>query len=426
MRGGVEKLKMHTMKIKSGPDAQQAVALDIGTSKTAAIIGEIMKDGKVNVLGVGSCPASGLKRGVVVNIEDTVNSIRKAVDEVELLTQMTVSDVYVGISGSHIEGFSCDGQAAIKHREVSQADMDSAMATAQAMPLRGDQQVIHALPRDYSVDGQGEIKDPLGMSGYRLHANAHIVTGAIHQINNVKKCVQKCGLNVSDIVLEQIASGYAVLEEDEKELGVCLLDIGGGTTDIIVFNKGAIAYTVVIPFAGQHVTNDIALVWRTPTGKAEEMKLKYGCALKQLVGEDETIEVPGIADRAPRSMKRRALVEIIQSRYEEIFSMAHDKLREQEVDKLAISGFVLTGGGSKIEGVCELAENVFNAPVRIGQPKNGIEGLADIVNNPVYATGVGILRYVGLTSFPSQRDGVRAPDMLVVWGKIRHWFANLF
>ena len=426
MRGRVEKLRMHPMKIKPRPDAQQAVALDIGTSKTAAIVGEIMGNGNINVLGVGNCPANGLKKGVVVNIEDTVNSIRKAVDEVELLIQTTVSDVYVGISGSHIRSDSCEGETAIKHREVSQADMDSAMATAQARPLAADQQVIHALPRDYSVDGQNGIKDPLGMSGYRLHANAHIVTGAIHPINNVRKCVQKCGLNISDIVLEQIASGYAVLEEDEKELGVCLLDIGGGTTDIVVFNRGAIVYTAVMPIAGEHVTNDIAMVWRTPTGKAEEIKLKYGCALKQPVGEEETVEVPGIADRAPRSMKRRSLAAIIQSRYEEIFSEAHKRLREQGADKLAVSGFVLTGGSSRIEGICELAESVFNAPVRVGQPKNGIEGLADIVNNPIYATGVGILRYVALTSLSSRQDGIRATDMPAAWGKVKHWFADLF
>ncbi len=454
MRGCVEKLKMGLIKIKSESNVQQVVALDIGTSKTATIIGEIMEGGGVKVLGKGSCPANGLEKGVVVSIEDTVNSIREAVNEAEVLTRSTIDTVYVGISGRHIGSASYEGQAAIKHREVSQADMDNAQATAQATaqmnvqenvqenaqenPLvnaqenaRGrslpvDHEVIHALPREYSVDGQGGIKDPLGMSGYRLQANVHIVTGATHPINNVRKCVQKSGFGVADIVAGVVASGYAVLEEEEKELGVCLLDIGGGTTDIIVFEKGSIAFTGLIEYAGESVTSDIALFWKTPISKAEEIKLKYGCALQELVGEDETIEVPGIAGRSPRAMKRSILAEIIESRYEEIFCETRDCLRKQGADQLAKSGFVLTGGSSRIEGVCELAASVFNAPVRVGQPRNGIEGLSDTVNNPAYATGVGILRYVALTSLAAQHGAIVAPDMLAAWERIKHWFSNLF
>lgn len=414
------------MKIKSKSDPRQVVALDIGTSKTAVIVGDVSANGDVDMLGVGSCPAAGLKKGVVINIEDTVDSIRRATKEAELIVQRTVSDVYVGISGSHIKSISCSGQAAIKHHEVSQSDMDSAMATAQAMQLPADQQVIHALPRDYSIDGQGEIKDPLGMSGYRLEANAHIVTGAIHPINNIKKCVNKCGLNVVDIVLEQIASGYAVLEEDEKELGVCLLDIGGGTTDVVVFSKGTIAYTLVIPIAGEAVTYDVATGLRTPTNKAEEIKLKYGCALKQRVGGEETIEVPGIANRPPQHLQRLALARIIQPRYEELFRLVYQELRGKGVDRLAVAGFVLTGGGSRVEGLCELAEGVFNAPVRLGQPGRSIAGQADIVSNPVYATGAGILRYVAVTSLVSRRDGTYMSNAPFTWSQFKRWLNDIF
>lgn len=414
------------MKIKSKTDLQQLAALDIGTSKTAVVVGDVAANGEVSVLGVGSCPANGLKKGVVVNIEDTARSIRRATEEVESLVQRTISDVYVGISGRHIRSTSCAGQAAIKHHEVTQADMDSAMAMAQAMQLSTDQQVIHALPKGYSIDGQGDIKDPLGMSGYRLEADAHIVTGAIHPINNIRKCVHKCGLNVADIVLEQIASGYAVLEEDEKDLGVCLLDIGGGTTDVVVFSKGTIVHTLMKPLAGETVTHDIAVVQRIPTNKAEEIKLKYGCALKRLVGREETIEVAEIDSRLPKSLKRHTLAEIIQPRYEELFHLVYQDLQEKGIDKLAVSGFVLTGGGSRIEGVCELAEEVFDAPVRLGQPGHGITGLADIVSNPVYATSVGILRYVAMTSLASGRDGMYPLNLSFVWSQFRRWLHNAF
>ena len=420
----MNRLGRKAMGIKS--EERILVALDIGTSKVAAIVGKVTEDNKIEVLGIGTCPSSGLKRGVVVNIEETVESIHSAVEEAELMAEIRIGEVYVGISGKHIKSFNCEGMAPIKDNEVGQLDIDRAIETAQAMQLPADQRVLHVLPRDFSIDGQPGIKNPIGMSGYRLHANVHMVTGEVHPINNIIKCVRRCKLEIADIVLQQIASGQAVLDADESELGVCMLDIGGGTTDIAVFSKGTVTHTVVIPIGGDHVTNDIAVTLRTPTKHAEEIKLKYGCALKQFAGEDETIEVESIAGRPPTRLRRRSLAEVIQPRYEELFNLVRKELREKALEDLTVAGFVLTGGSSKIEGILELAESVFNAPVRIGRPQDNIKGLLDIVNNPIYATGIGLLHFAVETSPATGRSGELGIGVGSVWGKFKNWFQRNF
>ncbi len=414
-------ISMKAMGIK--PEERTLVALDIGTSKTVAIVGRTVADGELEVLGIGTCPSSGLKKGVVINIEETVDSIRGAVEEAELTAEVHIGNVHIGMSGSHIKSFSCEGMAPIKDNEVSQVDVERAIETAQAMQLPSDQRVLHVLPRDFSIDGQGGIKDPIGMSGYRLHANVHMVTGEVHPINNIVKCVKRCNLGIADIVLEQIASGRAVLDPDESELGVCLLDVGGGTTDIAVFSKGTVTHTAVIPIAGDHVTNDVAVTLRTPTKNAEEIKLKYGCALKRFAGEEETIEVPSIAERPPTRLRRRSLAEVIQPRYEELFNLVREELADKKLDNLIVAGFVLTGGSSKIEGAVELAESVFGASVRVGRPHSGITGLAEIVDNPIYATGVGLLRFAGEASAASER---RLRSGGGAWGGLKHWLQRHF
>ncbi len=407
-------------------ERQILTALDIGTSKTAAIVAATAEDDGVEVLSVGTCPSGGLKKGVVVDIEETVNSIRCAVEEVELTAEVNVDKVYVSISGSHIKSFNCEGMAPIKDNEVSELDIDRAIETAQAMQLPADQQVLHVLPRDFSIDGQSGVKNPIGMSGYRLHANVHMVTGEKHPINNIIKCVRRCNLEIADFVLEQIASGRAVLDADESELGVCLLDIGGGTTDIAVFSKGTVTHTAVIPIAGDHVTNDIAITLRTPAKNAEEIKLKYGCALKQFAGEEETIEVPSVADRPPTRLRRRSLAEVIQPRYEELFNLVRRELNEKAIEDLIVAGFVLTGGSSKMEGVLDLAENIFNAPVRIGKPQTGVTGLAEIISNPIYATGIGLLHSAAEMSAASRRGKLPGVGVGRIWGKFKNWFQRNF
>ena len=414
---------MKVMRIK--PEARMLVALDIGTSKTAVIVGRAHEEGEIEVLGIGTCPSNGLKRGVVVDIEETVDSIGAAVEEAEATAELSIREVHVGVSGSHIRSFSCEGMAPIKDNEVSQVDIERAIETAQAMQLPSGQRVLHVLPRDFSIDGQGGIKNPIGMSGYRLHANVHMVTAEVHPVNNIIKCVKRCNLEIADIVLEPLASGRAVLDTDESELGVCLLDIGGGTTDIALFNRGTATQTAVIPIAGDHVTNDIAMTLRTPTKNAEEIKLRYGCALKQFASEDETIEVPSIADRPPTRLRRCSLAEVIQPRYQELFSLVCKELAEKELDGLTVAGFVLTGGSSKIEGVADLAAGVFSAPVRIGRPGSGIRGLTDMVENPIYATGIGLLLFANDASLASGSDKSQS-GFGSVWRGVRSWFQRNF
>ncbi|GAA6152331.1 cell division protein FtsA [Pseudoteredinibacter isoporae] len=398
------------------------VGLDIGTSKVVAIVGEIGVDGQLEVVGIGSHRSNGLKKGVVVNIESTVQSIQRAVEEAELMAGCQIHSVYAGIAGSHIRSMNSHGIVAIKDREVFSQDVDRVIDAAQAVAIPADQKILHILPQEYLIDEQEGVKEPMGMSGVRLEAKVHLVTCAQNAAQNIEKCIRRCGLEVEDIILEQLASSYSVLTEDEKELGVCLVDIGGGTTDIAIFTEGSIRHTGVIPIAGDQVTNDIAMALRTPTPHAEEIKIKYACALAKLTGADETIKVPSVGDRDPRDLSRQALAEVVEPRYDELFTLVQAELRRSGYEDLVAAGIVLTGGTSKMEGVVELAEEIFHMPVRLGAPQN-VTGLSDIVNNPIYSTGVGLLNY----GVNQQQEGKAAnysskDAPMSIWEK----FKNLF
>ncbi len=401
------------------------VGLDIGTSKVVAIVGQKTADGQIEIVGIGSHPSRGLKRGVVVNIEVTVQAIQRAIEEAELMAGCQIHSVYVGIAGSHVRSMNSHGIVAIRDREVVQADLDRVLDAAQAVAIPADQKILHVLPQEYVIDNQEGIKEPLGMSGVRLEAKVHLVTCAVNAYQNIEKCVKRCGLEVDDIMLEQLASSYAVLTDDEKELGVCLVDIGGGTTDIAIFTGGSIRHTSVIPIAGDQVTNDIAMALRTPTQNAEEIKIKYACALTQLAGADETIKVPSVGDRPARDLSRQALAEVVEPRYEELFTLVQSELRRSGYEDLVAAGIVLTGGTSRMEGVVELAEEIFHMPVRLAVPQ-GMTGLADVVNNPMYSTGVGLLVY----GFKQQELGrvlpARHDDSLNVLERFKNWFKGNF
>lgn len=373
-------------------DNKMIVGLDIGTSKVVAIVGAITPEGQLEIVGIGSHRSNGLKKGVVVNIESTVLSIQRAIEEAELMAGCQIHSVYAGIAGSHIRSLNSHGIVAIRDREVFAQDLERVIDAAQAVAIPADQKILHILPQEFLIDDQDGVKEPLGMSGVRLEAKVHLVTCAVNAAQNIEKCIRRCGLEVEDIILEQLASSYSVLTDDEKELGVCVVDIGGGTTDIAIFKDGAIRHTGVIPIAGDQVTNDIAMALRTPTPNAEEIKIKYACALAKLTSPDETIKVPSVGDRQPRDLSRQALAEVVEPRYDELFTLIQAELRRSGYEDLIAAGIVLTGGTSKMEGVIELAEEIFHMPVRLGAPQN-IRGLSDIVNNPIYSTGVGLLIY---------------------------------
>ncbi len=401
------------------------VALDIGTSKVVAIVGEISAEGEIEIIGLGSHPSRGLKKGVVVNIESTVQSIQRAVEEAELMAGCQIHAVYAGIAGSHIRSLNSHGIVAIRDKEVTHGDVERVIDAARAVAIPADQKILHVLPQEFVIDNQEGIREPVGMSGVRMEAKVHLVTGAVSAAQNIIKCVRRCGLEVDDIILEQLASSHAVLSDDEKELGVCLVDIGGGTTDIAVFAEGAIRHTAVIPIAGDQVTNDIAVALRTPTQHAEDIKLRYACALTQLAGADETIEVPSVGDRAPRRLARQTLAEVVEPRYEELFTLVQAELRRSGFEDICAAGIVLTGGSSKMEGVVELAEEVFHMPVRQGLPQ-GVSGLVDVVRNPIFATGVGLLL------FGRHNRNVGAPELRAaggvggVWERMKSWFQGNF
>ncbi len=408
------------------PDKNLIVGLDVGTSKVVAIVGELGEDGGIEVVGIGSHPSRGLKKGVVVNIESTVHSIQRAVEEAELMAGCDIHSVYTGIAGSHVRSLNSHGIVAIRDKEVSAGDVERVIDAAGAVAIPADQKILHILPQEFVIDNQEGIREPIGMSGVRLEAKVHMVTGAESAAQNIVKCVQRCGLEVDDIVLEQLASSYAVLTEDEKELGSCIVDVGGGTTDIAVFLGGAIRHTAVIPIAGDQVTNDIAVSMRTPTQYAEEIKIKYACALSQLANPDETIEVPSVGDRPPRRLARQTLAEIVEPRYEELFGLVRDELRRSGFEELIAAGIVITGGSAKMEGAVELAEEVFHMPVRLGAPQY-VEGLADVVRNPIHATGVGLLLY-GYEDL-SRRDRRSTPiggSLGDVWERMKSWFQGHF
>jgi cell division protein FtsA len=405
------------------------VGLDIGTSKVVAIVAAPNEDAgpednALEIIGIGTHPAKGMKKGVVVNIESTVQSIQRAVEEAELMAGCQIHSVFAGIAGSHIRSLNSNGTVGVRDKEVTQGDLERVLDAAKAVQFPGDQQLLHVMPQEYVIDNQEGIREPIGMSGVRLEAKVHLITGAVSAAQNITKCIERCGLTVDGIILEQMASSYSVLDYDEKELGVCLIDIGGGTTDIAVFIDGAIRHTAVIPIAGDQVTNDIAVALRTPTQYAEEIKIKYACALKQLAREDETIEVPSVGDRPPRQLARQTLAEVVEPRYEELLMLVQAELRRSGFEELLAAGVVLTGGSSKMEGVTELAEEVFHLPVRLGVPKH-VGGLADVVRNPIHATGVGLLLF-GNQEMLENHPAAKSGDGKSMLARMKSWFQGNF
>ena len=401
------------------------VGLDIGTAKIAAIVGEITPDGYLEIIGMGSHASRGLKKGVVVNIDSTVGAIQRALEEAELMADCKIRDVYTGIAGSHIKGFNSHGMVAIKDKEVTQMDVDRVIETAKAVSIPTDQQILHILNQEFIIDGQEDVREPLGMSGVRLEVKVHIVTGAVSAAQNIMKCVRRCGLEVRDLILQPLASATAVLSEDEKDLGVCLVDIGGGTTDVAVFSEGAIRHTAVIPIAGDQITNDIAMALRTPTKVAEDLTRAYGCALRQLADAQQMIEVPGVGERGPRQMSRQTLAEVIEPRVEELYSLVQAELRRSGFEDLLSSGVVITGGCSLMQGMVELGEEVFHMPVRLGIPDYK-GGLAEVVRNPRFSTGVGLL-LIGMQQ-QQRRELVKlqSGSFQSVLGRMKNWFQGNF
>ena len=401
------------------------VGLDVGTSKIVAIVAEITPEKRLNIIGLGTQPSRGLKKGVVVNIEATMASIQRVLEEAELMADCAITEVYTGIAGSHVRSLNSSGMVAIKEKEVTQADIDRVIETAKAIAIPNDQQVLHIVPQEFIVDGQEDVREPLGMSGVRLEVKVHIVTGAVSAVENITKCVRRCGLEVRDVMLQPLASALAVLNEDEKELGVCLMDIGGGTTDLAVFTGGAIRHTAVIPIAGDQVTNDIAMTLRTPTKEAEELKVRYGCALRQLADPNDIIEVPGVGERGPRKLSRQMLAEVIEPRIEELYSLAQAELRRSGLEELLSSGIVLTGGTALLAGMVELGEEVFHLPVRIGVPAY-TGSLADVVRSPRYATAVGLLLDGREQFLRAELAREQVKGLGNVGGRMKQWFKANF
>lgn len=406
------------------PNKDLMVGIDIGTSKVVTIVGEVTSDNSLNIVGLGSHPSQGLKRGVVVNIESTVQSIQKAVEEAELMAGCQIYSAFTGIAGSHIRSINSHGIVAIRDHEVTLSDVERVLDAAKAVAIPADQKILHILPQEYIIDNQDSIREPIGMSGVRLEAKVHIVTGAVSAAQNIVKCLKRCGLVASDIVLEQFASSQSILTEDEKELGVCMVDIGGGTTDIAIFTNGSIRHTAVLPIAGDQVTNDIAIALRTPTRNAEEIKLKYGCALQDFADSNQMIDIPTVGDRPMRHVSRRALAEVVEARYEELFTLVAAEIRRSGLGDFIAAGIVLTGGASKVEGAAELAERVFKMPVRIGVPQY-ITGLPEVMNNPAYATGVGLLLY-GMQQRDTEREALPSATIKGLWGRMKGWFQGNF
>lgn len=400
--------------------------LDIGTSKVVALIGEVTADGAIEIIGIGRHPSRGLKRGVVVDIEATVNTIQRAVQEAELMAGCEVRTVYAGIAGSHIRSLNSHGIVAIRDLEVSQADVERVIEAAKAVAIPADQKILHILPQEFIIDNQGSIREPIGMAGVRLEARVHIVTGAVSAAQNIAKCVRRCGLEIHDVILEQLASSHAVLTEDEKELGVCLIDIGGGTIDLAVFAEGAIQYTAVIPIAGDQVTNDIAMALRTPTKAAEAIKVEHACAMPELASANEMIEVLSVSERPGRKISAKVLAEVVSARYEELFSLVRNELRRSGFEQRIAAGMVMTGGGAAVRGAIELAEVCFEMPVRLGCA-HYVSGLTEATTNPSLATGVGLLlhgfqqQYEGGYNVPTLNDSSKG-----MWTKMKEWFNGNF
>jgi cell division protein FtsA len=400
------------------------VGLDIGTTKVVALVAEIGPDDRFDIVGIGSRDSRGLKKGVVVNIEDTRDTISRVIQEVELMADCEVKDVYTGIAGSHIRSFNSNGMVAIKDKEVTSMDVERVVETARAMPIPADQEILHILTQEFIIDDQDGIREPIGMSGFRLEVKVHIVTGAVSAAQNIVKCVRRCGLEVSDMVLQPLASSYAVLAEDEKDLGVCLIDIGGGTTDLAVWTQGAIRHTSVIPIAGDQITNDIAMALRTPTREAEDIKRKFGCALSGLADSGEALDVAGVDDRPSRKLSRRALADVIQPRVEELYELIQAELRRFNFEEVLSSGIVLTGGSSVMPGMTELGEEIFQMPVRLGVPKYS-GALADVIQSPRFSTSYGLL----LEALAQRKRGKKvrkARNMKHFFDEVKSWLKENF
>ena len=395
------------------------VALDIGTSKVVCLIGQLTDSHAVEIVALGSYPSSGLKKGVVVNIDATTDAIQKSIDQAKNSFDGKLKNVYVGIAGNHIKSLNSHGIVGIMDKEVTPFDIDRVIEAAQDVAIPSDQKVLHVLPQEFVIDDQDSIREPLGMSGVRLESHVHLVTCANNAIQNIEKCVKRCGITLDGFVLEQLASSYSVLSEDEKELGVCIVDIGGGTTDIAIFNSGSISFTGVIPIAGDQVTSDIAVALRTPTPQAEELKQKYGCAVAEFTTESETIEVAGVGGRAPRELSRKALAEIVEPRYVELFELVKAEIQRNGFDGKIPAGIVLTGGTSKMEGVVELAESIFQTSVRIGVPEN-FKGMESVLKNPIYATSLGLLGY----GFDQLKQGIALEQNRSLFDKAFGWLKS--
>ena len=404
------------------PEKSLVVGLDVGTSKIVAIVGESQPDGSVEVIGIGSHPSTGLKRGVVVDMTSTEQGIQRAVEEAELMAGCEIHSVFAGISGSHIRSLNSDGTVAIKDKDVTEGDVDRVLDAARAVPVAADQKILHVLPQEFVIDNQDGIRQPIGMSGVRLEAHVHVVTAALSATQNISKCVARCGLSVDELIMQPLAAANAVLTDDEKDLGVCLVDIGAGTTDIAVFTGGAIRHTACIPIAGDQVTNDIAVALRTPTQHAEDIKIKYACAQEQIARNDESIQVPSVGDRTSRLLERRTLAQVVEARYRELFSLVQAELRHSGYEDRVAAGLVMTGGASRMEGAEELAEEIFHMPVRLATPTY-VSGLSDVVNNAIHATGVGLLLY-GNKADPAKNLVTSGGDTF--FDRIRSWFRGEF
>jgi cell division protein FtsA len=401
------------------------VGLDIGTSKVVAVVAEVMPNGRHEIIGLGQSESKGLKKGVVVNIEATVESIQRALEEAELMADCQIRNVWTGIAGSHIRSFNSSGMVAIKDKEVTSTDVARVIETAKAVNIPTDQQLLHTVPQEFIVDNQEDVREPIGMSGIRLEVKVHIVTGAVSAVQNIVKCVRRCGLEVTDLILQPMASADAVLTADEKELGVVLVDIGGGTTDIAIFTEGAIRHTAVIPIAGDQVTNDIAMALRTPTAEAEEIKVRYGIAKQVLADPTDVFDVPGLGDRSARTMSKAALSAVIEPRVDELFGLVHQVVRESGFEEVLSSGIVLTGGSALMPGMCELAEDVFLKPARVGVP--GYSGqLADVVKSPRYSTVLGLLEEAKRQYLRGQVVVRQGGSAKAVWQRMKEWFLGNF
>lgn len=403
------------------------VGLDIGTTKVCVLVAEIRDDGALDIIGMGTSDSKGLRKGVIVNVDPTVECIKKVVEEAELMAGISIEEAFVGIAGEHIMGSNSRGMISINSRDhvISRDDINRVIEAAKQIPIPTDKDILHVLPQEFMVDGQDEIGDPLGMSGNRLEVNVHVVTCGTTQLQTLLTCVNKAGIEVADTVLEQLASSEAVLTTDEKELGVALIDIGGGTTDLAIFEKQSLWHSYIRSIGGDHFTSDIAVGLRTPMGEAERIKKRYGCALSSLIEDEETIEVPSVAGRKPRYMSRQILCDIIQPRAEELFMIMKDEIDRMGLVRSLNSGVVLTGGGSLLEGMVEIAERIFDLPVRIGKPV-GVGGLIDVINSPVYSTAVGLIIYGYRTREVRSGSGRLSGSRRKPLSRFKEWIAEIF